>query len=138
LLGVYTGNSVNALTAIIKNDDISADPHIIQSSVTFTATAGTVYKIAVDGWGGDVGSIVLNWSQSNCAPSSLSIEQNTNQLAAVDSVTFVRGPFTLNDDHNFSSDHRTRIIFFTTDLGFASAAQPDISKLACVISAECR
>src|SRR5206468_2639716 len=33
-----------------------------QSSVTFTATAGTTYQIAVDGYGGASGNITLNWS----------------------------------------------------------------------------
>ncbi len=64
LLAVYTGNSVNG-TAIAKNDDVDIGV-ILHSQVTFTASAGTVYKIAVDGWGGDAGSIELNWTQSSC------------------------------------------------------------------------
>lgn len=139
LLGVYTGTAVNSLTACpsCRNDDIDTQQGNVQSSVTFTAVSGTVYKIAVDGWccaGDEVGNIVLNWSQSNCAPSSLGVEQNTTQLAAVDSVTLVRGPFTLNDDHNFSGDHRTRIIFFTSDLGFAQPTQnPDVNNTLAVV-----
>jgi hypothetical protein len=68
VLAVYTGNAVNSLTLIGNNDDI--DPGVnLSSSVTFTATAGTTYRIAVDGFnnggsGGDVGSVTLNWSQS--------------------------------------------------------------------------
>jgi hypothetical protein len=31
----------------------------------------------------------------------------------------VRGPFALTDNYNFSSDHRRRLTFFTTNLGFA-------------------
>ena len=138
LLAVYTGNAVNGLIACptCKNDDvpdIPGQPHQVVSSVTFTATSGTVYKIAVDGFNGDTGNIVLNWNQSNCAPSSLGIQPGTSELAAVDSVTFVHGPFTLTDVHNFSSDQRTRIVFFTTDLGFPTS-QPDINTLAVVIN----
>lgn len=49
LLGVYTGTAVNALTRVASSDDI--DPGVIQaSSVTFAATAGTTYRIAVDGF----------------------------------------------------------------------------------------
>lgn len=130
ILAVYT--SLSSAGRVTFNDDIN--PGVITTSrVTFAATAGTVYKIVVDGWGGDTGNFILNWSQSNCAPSTLALEQNTNQLAAVDSVTFVRGPFALTDDHNFSSDHRTRIIFFTTDLGFPTS-QPDVNTLAVVIN----
>ena len=58
------------------------------------------------------------------------VEEGTDRLAAVDSVLFTRGPFTLTNDRNFSSDHRTRIAFLTTDLGFNQLAQPDIDTLA--------
>jgi hypothetical protein len=60
----------------------------------------------------------------------LLVVQGTNELAAVDSVTVVRGPFTLTDNYNFSSDQRARIIFFTTDLGFGQLSQPDINTLS--------
>jgi len=56
------------------------------------------------------------------------VEAGTNNLAALDSVSLTRGPFTLN--HNYNSDHRTRIIFFTTDLGFAQPTQPVIGTLS--------
>ena len=51
-------------------------------------------------------------------------------LAAVDSVTLVRGPFALTANNNFSAEKRTRILFFATDLGFPQAAQPDINTLS--------
>ncbi len=70
LLAVYTGSAVNGLTSSGKNDDVDTQGGILTSSVTFNATAGQVYKIAVDGWGGDTGSVVLNWAQSNCAQSA--------------------------------------------------------------------
>lgn len=65
VLAVYTGNGVTTLTAIAKNDD-AAPPGLLTSSVTFTATAGTTYQIAVDGWNGDAGNITLNWTSGNC------------------------------------------------------------------------
>ena len=51
LLGVYTGDAVDNLTVVAENDDINypTDP---ASRVTFTASAGTVYYIAVDSYGG--------------------------------------------------------------------------------------
>ena len=58
------------------------------------------------------------------------VELGTNQLAAVDAVTLVRGPFALTNRHNLSSDQRTRIIFFTTDLGFSQITQPDVNTLS--------
>lgn len=134
LLAVYTGNSVNALGscdptpgAVCKNDDSGGG---LTSSVTFFATAGTTYRIAVDGWAGDVGNFVFNWNQSTCVTPTIFVEEGTNNLAAVDSVTFVRGPFTLADPHNFSGDQRTRILFFTNDLGFTQTSQPGVNTLS--------
>jgi predicted Zn-dependent protease len=70
VLGVYTGSTVSSLTQVAANDDVEAatsannsDPNRIRTStVTFTATAGTTYYIAVDGWDGAMASIVLNLS----------------------------------------------------------------------------
>lgn len=66
LLAVYTGTSVNALTHIVSNDDISPPtappPRNIQSIVTFNVTAGTTYRIQIDGFDGDQGSITLHWT----------------------------------------------------------------------------
>jgi len=57
VLGVYTGNAVNALTPIVSNDDASPfryfgpdSPLYFNSRVTFPAVAGTTYRIAVDGY----------------------------------------------------------------------------------------
>jgi len=46
----------------------------------------------------------------------LLLETGTNNAAAVDSVTFLRGPFRVTDNFNFSADHLTRIIIFTSPL----------------------
>lgn len=61
ILGVYTGNSVDSLTLIAANDD--AGGATLTSSVSFVATAGTIYHIAVDGYGGDTGNITLNYGK---------------------------------------------------------------------------
>ena len=72
VMGVYTGTSVSALTVIGQHDDVGGPNGTDKtSSVTFNATAGTVYSIAVDGYnnggsGGDFGSITLTWTASNC------------------------------------------------------------------------
>jgi len=75
-LAVYTGTAVSGLTLVASNDDLklptTADPtHIQASLVTFNATSGTTYRIAVDGFnngdtdptdhnGADNGGITLN------------------------------------------------------------------------------
>jgi len=78
-LGVYTGDSVNQLTQVAGNDDI--DPGVVQAStVTFTSTPGTVYRIAVDGYNGhddtpsdingaDTAGITLNLNFTSTGPS---------------------------------------------------------------------
>ncbi|MEN0653525.1 MULTISPECIES: S8 family serine peptidase [Hyphobacterium] len=59
MMGVYTGSAVNALSVVGQNDDI-AFPSNTQSRVDFTATAGTTYRIAVDGYNGASGNANLS------------------------------------------------------------------------------
>ena len=54
-IGVYTGDAVDALAEVAFYDEY------LTASVTFTATAGTVYRIVVGGSYAR-GSIHLNWS----------------------------------------------------------------------------
>ncbi|WP_183094188.1 M6 family metalloprotease domain-containing protein [Nocardioides stalactiti] len=73
LLGVYTGSAVNGLSLVAANDDITADTNR-KSRVTFTATAGTTYRIAVDTYNGEnPGDLKLSWSGSAAATPSLAI-----------------------------------------------------------------
>jgi hypothetical protein len=58
LLGVYTGNAVNALRQIAANDNYNG----ATSRVSFYATAGTTYRIAIDGKRGAYGGYSLGWS----------------------------------------------------------------------------
>ncbi|HVL14238.1 MAG TPA: hypothetical protein VM529_16830, partial [Gemmata sp.] len=55
VLGVWTGDAVNALTLVGANDDF----YDLQSRVVFEAVEGDTYKISVDGYQADVGEIVL-------------------------------------------------------------------------------
>lgn len=57
LLAVYTGSAVSNLTQIVANDDI-ADT-IYQSEVSFTASVGQTYHVAVDGYGGATGMVYV-------------------------------------------------------------------------------
>ncbi len=62
LLAVYTGSSLGGLNLVASNDDIGAGN--LQSRVTFNATANTVYDIAVDGYNGASGNLVLTLDQT--------------------------------------------------------------------------
>lgn len=67
-LAVYTGSAVNSLSTLAGNDDSIS----LISQVTFTATAGTTYQIAVDGFSGSEGSIGLNFVQFDSVSSGTS------------------------------------------------------------------
>ncbi len=56
LLGIYTGTAVGALTRVATDDDGGPD---YTSSISTPVVRGTAYQIAVDGYGGANGRIVL-------------------------------------------------------------------------------
>ena len=134
VLAVYTGNSVNLLTVIAKNDDIAGDD--TTSGVTFSATAGTVYMIAVDGFdsgdGGATGSITLNWSLATCSPTppQIILEESgpiPTQAAALDGMLFVRDPFLVINSSNLlipPADPNTRVLLFVTGGQLAQGEPP--------------
>ena len=62
LLAVYTGSSVSGLSLVASNDDIGSGN--FQSRVTFNATANSVYDIAVDGFNGASGNLILTLDQT--------------------------------------------------------------------------
>ena len=64
LLAVYTGDNVGVLTPVAQNDD-DCD---YASRVSFQATAGVVYNIALDGFYGEQGEFTLQWSQQSVPP----------------------------------------------------------------------
>ena len=61
ILGVYTGTSVSSLMEVKSDDDSGGNR---QSKLTFDAVSGTTYRIAVYGYSGDFGDIILNWNLS--------------------------------------------------------------------------
>ena len=60
-LGVFTGNNVAALSLVAANDDSNGT---LQSKLSFNATAGTTYRILVDGFAAAHGSFGLQWAQN--------------------------------------------------------------------------
>jgi hypothetical protein len=64
LLGIYQGTSVSSLTEVASNDDrvTCSNCYDQSSTVRFLATAGQVYDIAVDGYGGAAGFADLTWT----------------------------------------------------------------------------
>lgn len=58
LLAVYTGNAVTNLSLVAADDDGAG--YQLNSKLTFSASAAVAYRIAVDGYNGAAGGIVLN------------------------------------------------------------------------------
>ena len=59
VLAAYTGTTITGLTQLASNDQFNGTN---QSKITFPVTAGTTYRIAVDGFGATTGSVGLQWS----------------------------------------------------------------------------
>src|SRR6185503_12736521 len=67
-LGVYTGNSLANLVLVAGNDEDPLSSVGLESRVTFNATSGTTYQIAVDGYDGDEGFIRLRLDLDSAFP----------------------------------------------------------------------
>jgi hypothetical protein len=78
LLGIYTGSSVSNLTVVASDDDSGGLDGT--SRAIFNVTSNTTYKIAVDGFSGFSGTVVLNWCDS-LNPTILAQPQGTNVVA---------------------------------------------------------
>lgn len=69
------------------------------------------------------------WRQPPTPP-TIFVEQGTNNAAALNSVTLLRGPFKILDSHNFSLDGHARITLFTSSLGLTTPPIPQKSTLS--------
>lgn len=87
LLAVYTGSSVGALTSIAANDDSAGTI----SALGFTATAGTTYRIAVDGKSGVYGNFSLNLGLSASADLAVSLSDSPDPVNVGGSVNYALG-----------------------------------------------
>lgn len=84
LLAVYTGTGVGALTTIAANDNDGTSGNT--SSLLFEAQAGKEYELAVDGFNGTDGSVLLNWSLNATAAANLSLSLSGPPSAPVGST----------------------------------------------------
>jgi len=89
VLAVYIGGSLATVSQVASNDDVGSSTN---SLLIFNASAGVVYHIAVDGFGGDQGSFHLGMAVFptltviNTAPTLAPIRNDTNDPGAL--VTF--------------------------------------------------
>ena len=59
VLAIYTGETLGELTVVAANDDFGSE---VWSEVEFEAVAGTPYQIAIDGYAGESGTVILTIS----------------------------------------------------------------------------
>lgn len=69
------------------------------------------------------------WRPTPTAP-VIFTEEGMANAAALNSVTFLRGPFRILDSHNFSLDGHARLTLFTSSLGVMSPPIPPTSTLS--------
>ncbi len=93
MLAVYTGNSLDGLSLVGSDDDGGTG---VASQLTFAATSGTVYQIAVDGFSGLTGSIALHLAAGGGATlpviSSLNMATTTAGLPFAYTITATNAP----------------------------------------------
>ena len=87
VLAVYTGTALTNLTPVASDDDMGG---FYTSQVTFYATGGTSYQIAIDGAYGAEGTVVLSASQQILSsPVPTITTQPANQVVGFgDTATF--------------------------------------------------
>ncbi len=88
VLAVYTGSAVGLLTLVASDDDSGGDG---ASQVVFNASAGTTYRIAVDGFNGSMSDFVLNWNQPTAPlftlqPQSQTVYQGNNAAFTANAI----------------------------------------------------
>ena len=90
VLAVYSGTQLNGLTEVASNDDLAPGDH--RARVRFFAKAGTTYRIALAGFGGQTGFEVVTHRLT--APTIKAADATTTEGAAGTTKT-VQMPVTL-------------------------------------------
>jgi subtilisin family serine protease len=122
-LDVSTNSSFTSFVSGFQNLDVGNALNRTVSGLT----ASTPYHYRVRAYSGASTSVNSNTVALTTAGPIIFVEQGTTNLAAaLDSVTWQRGPFSVLNLFNFSADRHTRVVLFTSDLGLN---QPDPSQL---------
>ena len=101
--------------------DHSPDPSAV---MYFDFRSGIVgHGLATD----DINAISTLYPANSTLTPAILMEQSTSHAAALDSVTFERGPFSILTPNNFSADRHRRIILLTSNLKLAQQQNPDPS-----------
>ena len=82
----------------------------------------------------DMSGDITMTAEYSIKPKIVGEDNNPGAAAALNSVTFLRGPFQILDPHNFAIDGHTRIIIFTNDLGLTNPPLNDAAVLRVELS----
>jgi hypothetical protein len=98
----------------------------VEGNETFTFT------LSQPGGGPGLGSpstatVTILDNDANMAPPAIMMEQGSNRAIAIDSVTFMRGPFRVIDPYNFALDQHTRLMILTSNLKMTQADPGNLS-----------
>ena len=121
--GAATFSSISGSVTIAAGNtsaNVIVDPAVdavVESNetVVLTITAGTGYN---------VGAAPNNSATGTITDTPTIYTTDGVNAVAIDSVTFAAAPFRLVNDHNFSSDHVTRVILITSPLGITQQNPP--------------
>lgn len=108
---VVRWNNVNRPTTFISSQQLTAA--ITAADIATTGTA----SVTVSNPDGPSNAGTFTISPPSII---LSTEGNSDRAIALDSVTLVRDPFLFSTLNNFSSDRRTRIMFFSPNLALVN------------------
>jgi hypothetical protein len=64
-LAIYTGNALTGLEPVASDEDSGG---FLTSRVQFNAIGGTEYHVAIDGYAGATGNLILSWSLDPAGP----------------------------------------------------------------------
>ena len=133
---VYVGSTSGKLYAVNANSGTNVWTGTVGATVDRPDERN--FSVPLTGLGAGEGLIVVPATnlvvayQSAPVPSPpvIYVEEGTNNALVIDALTFVRGPFPLNNpNYLLSSDHRTRIVILTSNLGLWQADLSDPTAL---------
>ena len=130
---VYIGSSSGKLYALNENTGANVWTGSVGAQVNGADEHNNVTLVGLGAGEGLIvvpaSELVVAFQNGPTSPPVIYVEEGTNNAAALDSVTLLRGPFRLPNASNLSLDHRTRITLFTTNLGLTQADLSDPTAL---------
>ena len=132
---VYIGSTGGKLYALDESTGTNVWTGTVGASVNFPEESNLLFPLTGLGAGEGLivvpaSNLVVAYETAPAGPPVIYAEEGTNNAAALDSVTLVRGPFRLTNPNNFFTvDKRTRVILFTSNLGLTQSDLNDPTAL---------